>query len=359
MVVVSAEEPADGKTELVNNTVMAMYTDIGEDNARKLQQIMYMHLSRCVIEKKTTEVGFYQRDVTAEVISRFLIEKKLMGGSDRTVHYYKSVLDKVFDEIGKSPMDVDTDDLRVWLAKRQFKDKVSAVTADNERRVISSLFTWMSQQEIRTHNPTLRIDSIKARKEKKKAFTELEVEKMRDYLKNRSDKEKLIFELLLSTWARVSEIAQIRLDEIKGNDILVHGKGDKDRNVYMNARTVVAMKNYLESRGKDDSPYLFPRNQHWHKKKNGGWESSSQGMIGDGHMDLASIEGVVRNIGRATGVHAHPHKFRRTGATMALRRGMPLEQVSRILGHENLDTTKIYLDLDDEDIKKAHKKYSM
>ena len=157
-----------------------------------------------------------------------------------------------------------------------------------------------------------------------------------------------MIELLLSTSCRVSEVAQILIEEIDGERILVHGKGEKDRYVYLNAKAQLMLERYMSER-KDKSPYLFPRcRDGWRNPKN----------IEEGHIDMATIEQMTRKIAKRAGVErANPHKFRRTCATMALRRGMPIEQVSKMLGHEQVSTTQIYLDLTEDELALAHKKY--
>ena len=176
-----------------------------------------------------------------------------------------------------------------------------------------------------------------------------------------------MIEVLLSTWARVSEVAQIRIDDIHDNHLVVHGKGDKDREVYLNAKAILAVTNYIAER-KDSNPYLFPRAKYagdtrkmWGSTKRREeclWYKNADLVDETRHMEKSSIEGIVRDIGRRAGVpNTHPHRFRRTGATMALRNGMPLIQVSKLLGHENIGTTQIYLDVSDEELMQAHQRY--
>ena len=168
----------------------------------------------------------------------------------------------------------------------------------------------------------------------------------------------------MSTWCRVSELAQIRLDEINGDEVLLHGKGRKDRTAYLNAKAMFALTNYLQER-KDNNPYLFPRmaplTEVSHKgvsqKDYSKFYINPDNLIKDKHMEASTVEHRIRLLGRKLGIVAHPHKFRRTGATMALRAGMPIEQVSKILGHEDLKTTQIYLDIKEVDIKTSHERY--
>lgn len=178
------------------------------------------------------------------------------------------------------------------------------------------------------------------------------------------EKEKLIIELLLSTGCRVSELVNIKVADIDGTRILVHGKGEKDRYVYLNARAELITDTYMSCR-KDGNPYLLPRVKNMGKIDRRGmpqraykdfWKDSAN--IEEGHIDKSTVEGITRAIAKRAGVErVNPHKFRRTCATLALRRGMPIEQVSKMLGHEQLSTTQIYLDLSEDELEQAHKKY--
>ena len=176
-----------------------------------------------------------------------------------------------------------------------------------------------------------------------------------------------MIEVLLSTWARVTEVAQIRIDEIKGDHLIVHGKGDKEREVYLNAKAILALRNYMAERS-DENPYLFAKARYAGdvkemSKGNRGkslaeWYKNPLLVDQSEHIGTGTVEGIVRAIGRRAGVtDTHPHRFRRTGATAALRNGMPMIQVSKLLGHESIGTTQIYLDISDEELAQAHKKY--
>ena len=197
-------------------------------------------------------------------------------------------------------------------------------------------------------NPIAKIDCIKTERCQKEALAEEEIEKLRfaaaKGFKTRqkydfAERNVLIVELLLSTGVRVSELVKIKLNEIRDKRILVHGKGRKDRYVYMSVKAQFALERYLPKRKDLESPYLFPGDEN-------------------GHIGKCTVSSITRKIARTAGVErANPHKFRRTCATMALRRGMPIEQVSKMLGHEQISTTQIYLDLSEEDLAYAHSKY--
>jgi site-specific recombinase XerD len=229
---------------------------------------------------------------------------------------------------------------------------------------LSAFYGWLQKEEILLKNPMTKVDPIKATKKKKKAFEQMDLEKIRD--KCRTKRETAIIEVLISTWARVSEITLIRIDDIHDNRLTVHGKGDKDREVYLNPRAALAVTNYLAERG-DKNPYLFPKAKYagdvaqLHKiarDERCEWYKDPELVDEKEHTDKGTIESIVRSIGKKAGVpNTHPHRFRRTGATMALRAGMPLIQVSKLLGHENVGTTQIYLDISDEELEQAHKRY--
>lgn len=351
------------KNNLINKIVISMWDEIGEQVAKRLQATLYFNLSGYELTRISTELAVYDPDSTMDYLKGFLIAKKIKGCTDRTIRFYGTSLKRIFDVIGKTPMDIQPDDIRVYIANRQINDNVSLTTINNEIRNLSSFYEWMQKEEIRTKNPMNKIDQIKVYKKQKEAFTDMEIEKMRGKIQD--NRTRAIFELLLSTWCRVSEIAQIKLSEIDGDRILIHGKGKKDRYAYMNAKALFAVKEYLAER-KDMNPYLFPKMipfidaARTHKSKQRDmkyWYRNPELIEENNHIDKGTIESIIRKLGRSVDVTAHPHKFRRTGATFALRTGMPIEQVSKILGHANLSVTQIYLDLHEEDIRNAHERY--
>lgn len=345
----------DEKTEITNQIVMKLYPEIGHEIAKKLEAVIYISLANYDITKRTTEISLYQGDITVDLLKRFLVAKKLKNCSDRTLKYYKTEIEKAFYKIGKTPLDVTVDDIRMHFLKRQLEDKVSATTINNEHRALSSFFAWMAVEDIRKANPMLKIDGLKEKKQKKEAFTEYELELMRSNIKDK--KSRAIFEVLVSTWARVSEVVNIRIDEISEDEVIIHGKGNKDRYVFLTPKAQIAIKDYLEQRN-DDNPYLFPRRKEMQcGMPSKTWWMDKRFVDEERHADVGTVELVVRNLGKKNGIKAHPHKFRRTGATMALKKGMPLMTVSKTLGHESIETTQIYLDIDNTDLKEAHAKY--
>lgn len=313
------------------------------------------------IMTRTTEIALLSEDRNQYLFNKFLAAKLVAGCTDRTLNYYRKELIFIFDRINKTADNVTTDDIRLYLAFRQKKDGISKVTTNNELRVLSSFYSFLQDEGIINRNPCAKIDKIRYPKTKKHAFTEIEIEKLRDCL--RDNREKAIFEVLLSTWCRVSELVQMKIEDMDGNKILVHGKGEKDRTVYLNARAYLAVERYLAERT-DKNPYIFAGSYCWGDKtpqkgvKNE-WYKNAELVAPDTHLEKGSVEQMIRRLKKRAGITSdcHPHKFRRTGATMALRKGMSIEQVSKMLGHENIDTTQIYLDLNESDLEMNHKKY--
>lgn len=317
------------------------------------------------VQDRSTEVAILSEDRNEYLFKKFLTAKIVKGCTGRTIDFYKKTLIFVFERIHKTADEVTTDDIRYYLAIRQKRDGISKTTANNELRILGSFYQYLQQEEIILKNPVLKIEKIKERKKKKSAFTELEVEKIRDAAKNY--REKAIVDVLLSTGCRVSELVAIKISDIDGDRLIVRGKGEKDRIVYLNAKAVISVEKYLSERN-DKNPYIFcggiragdkKRMYRYQNSKNGEWYKDTALVSEHDHVDKGTVEQMMRKLKKRSGIESscYPHKFRRTCATMALRRGMPIEQVSKMLGHESIETTQIYLDLSEEDLAQAHKKY--
>lgn len=331
-------------------------------DSKAVENSLYIIMQDYNIERKSTEIAKYEPDSNEALVKKFLVVKKIKGLTERTLKQYGMEIPKALERIGKNATDITTDDLRVWMALR-VRDKVSKTTCLNEQRCMSTFMAWLYQEGVITKNPMAAIDTIKQQKTKKEAFKDYEIVKMRDALE--TTKDKCIFEMLLSTGCRVSELVGIRIDEINDdNSILVHGKGEKDRYVYLNPAAVFAIEKYMADRN-DSSIWLFPRMKGIATQERRGipisklkdWYKKREFVDETAHADAGTIEHRIRTIGKAVGVKAYPHKFRRTCATNALKAGMPLIMVSKMLGHENVNTTQIYLDVNDDEVKSNHQKY--
>lgn len=352
------------KERLRDELIAKMIPYIENEKSEEVKMIITATLQNYEIRKAETGITVYQGDINDEILKRFLMAKIARGLSNRTVQYYKTSIKFTLLKIGKRYDEVTPEDIRVYLALRVRQDGVSKTTANNERRNLSAFYGWLQTEELLLKNPMAKVEVLKETKKKKTAFTKMDVEKIRNACRN--TKEEALVETLISTWARISEVVQIRIDEIKDGQIIVHGKGDKERTVYLNPKAQLAIERYLKERH-DNNPYLFPRAKYAgdvkemskgvRRKMQGEWYKKPE-LVGEGHMDMSTAEGQIRRIGRTAEVeNAHPHRFRRTGATMALRNGMPLTTVSRLLGHANIGTTQIYLDISDAELEAAHDRY--
>lgn len=328
----------DEREQLV--TEICMYLKSKNIDISEIKNELYIVVNNYSIHKETTEISIYEGDINENLINRFLASKTIQGCTKRTIRHYQIELKNFSDFINKPLTQASADDVRYMSAKRLTVDKVSKTTVGNTQRVLSSFYAWMTKEEIIEKNIMLKVEMMKKEKKKKKAFTEEDIEKIRDGCEN--DRDRCLIEVLLSTWCRVTEVSNMKISDIKKDgSMVVFGKGEKERTVYLNAKARYQIDKYLASRD-DKEEWLFVSLDKPHEK-----------------MKQSGIEIVTRKIGKMQGVDdCHPHRFRRTGATFALRNGMPIEDVSRILGHEDLSTTQIYLDIDDRSVRASHEKYS-
>lgn len=335
------------KEDILNEIeITARAVGIDDEKARTLSAKIAMILKGYVIAEGTTELVVREADEDVVMVRKFLMSKKIKGCTDRTIDFYTKELRQALPKLSKPLKEITVDDIRWFVADKEFNGKCSRVTCSNTLRVLSSLFQFLSNEGYIQGNPVMKFGIYKVPKQKKEAFTEYEIESMRENIK--TPKDKAIFEMLLSTGCRVSELCQIKKSEINGNEILVHGKGQKDRIVRMNVKAMKALESYMQSKCEEsrNSVWLFPKKETKHRC-----------LCPEEHMDKGTVETRIRELGRELNITAYPHKFRRTCATFALRRGMDLMYVSKMLGHDNVQTTQIYLDLDEETMREQHKKF--
>ena len=348
------------REELLQKIVFILQAqEIDSQTMNNVQNELTILLNDYEVTGRETALAIRNEDKNEWYLKKFLIAKTVTGRTDRTIDYYKKTLVSILREINKTVDEITSDDIRYYLAIRQKRDNITKTTANNELRCLRTFYSYLIAEELITKNPCLKIEQIKANKTQKKAFTEIEVEQIRG--KCSCARETAIVEILLSTGCRVTELVLMRRDDIKEDKLVVHGKGQKDRTVYLNAKAQIALQAYMSER-KDSNPYLFPKGicatETHIKGKPALWYTNPLYVQADGHTDKSTIEQIMRRLGKRAGVEkCHPHRFRRTCATFALRRGMPIEQVSKMLGHENVATTMIYLDLSEEELQQAHKKY--
>lgn len=274
------------------------------------------------------------------LLQLFITAKQVEGCSSKTIRYYQRTIENLFNAIKESVTQLTTDDLRSYLANYQSEKDCSKANLDNIRRILSSFFAWLEQEEYIIKNPIRRIKKIKTEQNVKETYTDEHLEIMRDNCENLRD--LAIIDLLASTGMRVGELVQLNRSDIdfENRECVVFGKGKKERPVYFDARTKIHLRNYLNDR-KDSHPALFVT------------------LVGKAQrLGIAGVEIRLRKLGDKLGIQkVHPHKFRRTLATKAIDKGMPIEQVQKLLGHSKIDTTLAYAMVNQNNVKHSHQKF--
>ena len=274
-----------------------------------------------------------------DYLQEFLDVKALEGCSKATIENYKFNLNKFLLGVGKDPAEIATQDIRKYLADYKRERGVSNTTLDNMRRVFQSFFTWMHREGYIIKDPCAAVNKIRADKIIKNPYSDEEMELMREAAKNL--REKAIIEVLYSTGMRIGELEKLNKDDIDfvNGKAIVFGKGAKEREVYFNVKAQLALKKYLENRN-DTNEALFVGLQSPYNR-----------------LKVSTYEKILRELGGRCGVHCHPHRFRRTCATILLNKGMPIQEVSKVLGHAKLETTLIYCEINQQSVAANHKKY--
>lgn len=297
-------------------------------------------LNQVLADVEITEATESPIESNQDLVAAFLAAKRIEGCSDKSLRYYEKTITAALDTIGKNVKHVTTDDLRSYLTDYQAKKQSSKVTMDNIRRILSSFFSWLEDEDYIIKSPVRRIHKVKTSKTIKETYTDENLELMRDNCAELRD--LAMIDMLASTGMRVGEMVLLNRDDIDfvERECVVFGKGDKERMVYFDARTKLHLQQYLDSRT-DDNPALFVSLRSPHKR-----------------LTIGGIEVRLRELGKRLGIHkVHPHKFRRTLATMAIDKGMPIEQLQRLLGHQRIDTTLQYAMVKQSNVKLAHRKY--
>ena len=275
-----------------------------------------------------------------ELLQKFLDAKRIEGCSEKTLAYYQKTINRMLTKVGKEVTHIMTEDLRFYLTDYQKSNNLSRVTIDNVRRILSSFFSWLEDEEYLIKSPIRRIHKVKTTSSIKETYSDEELEKMRDSCGEKRD--LALIDMLASTGMRVGELVLLNQSDIDFNEreCKVLGKGNKERIVYFDARTKIHLQEYLDSRS-DDCDALFVSLKAPHSR-----------------LTIGGVESRVREIGKKLNIEkVHPHKFRRTLATKAIDKGMPIEQLQQLLGHKRIDTTLQYAMVKQSNVKRAHKKY--
>lgn len=299
---------------------------------KKLQEVLLKHLT----ENEATQ----QEIDNAEYVKLFLDAKKIEGCSDRTLKYYRVTVEHMLRQILSPIRKITTEEIRAYLVDYQKINNCSKVTVDNIRRNISSFFSWLEEEDYILKSPMKRIHKIKTKTVVKNTISDEDIEKLRDHCSNIRD--LAMIDLLYSTGMRVGELVNLNIDNVdmEQRECIVYGKGDKERKVYFDAKAKIHLQNYLNSRF-DTNPALFVTLDAPHER-----------------LKISGVEIRIRELGRKLGLERiHPHKFRRTMATRAIDKGMPIEQVQKILGHSQIDTTMQYAIVNQTNVKISHQKF--
>lgn len=327
-------------TEDILNDIVSGIKDVLSDEQLKLVNSSIKDvLAKYEINKKASNEERREKENT-ELLETFLSAKKIEGCSDKTIHYYQSSIVKLLKGLSKCIKEICTNDIRRYLAEIQERNGLSKVTIDNLRRIFSSFFSWLEDEDYIAKSPVRRIHKVRTDTLVKEVLSDENIENLRDSCKESRD--LAMIDLLLSTGVRVGELVKINRADIdfQERQCKVFGKGNKEREVYFNARTKIHLQRYLESRT-DDNPALFVTLSKPHTR-----------------LTISGVEVRLRKMGKVVHIDkVHPHKFRRTLATMAIDRGMPIEQVQKLLGHVRIDTTLHYAMVNQQNVKIAHRKF--
>lgn len=324
------------KEQIINEIQCKMLGCLNNEQMLQLRKVLQSTLERVVINGDET----VQENENLDAVEIFISAKRIEGCSEKTLTYYRNTIESVLKATGKVAQQITTEDLRGFLIRYQTERRTSKVTMDNIRRILSSFFSWLEDEDFILKSPVRRIHKVKTAKLVKETYSDEALEFMRDNCSTLRD--LAIIDLLASSGIRVGELVNLNRNDINFNEreCVVFGKGNKERLIYFDARTKIHLNAYLESRT-DNNPALFVSLIAPHERL----------MIG-------GIERRLRELGRKLSIpRVHPHKFRRTLATTAIDKGMPIEQVQQLLGHQKIDTTLHYAMVKQHNVKLAHRKY--
>lgn len=309
---------------------MSEYLSVSQ--MKKLQEVMLKAFSEKTETKKNIP--------NEEYLIMFLDAKAIEGCSCRTIQYYRVTIERMLRSVIEPVRKITTEDMRTYLSDYQKINDCSKVTVDNVRRNLSSFFSWLEEENYILKSPMRRIHKIKTNQQVKEVISDEDIERLRDQCSCLRD--LAIIDLLYSTGIRVGELVNLNVNDVdfEARECIVFGKGGKERRVYFDAKAKLHLKNYLNCRD-DNNPALF--------------------VTLDAPYDRLKISGVeirLRQLGRYVNIsRVHPHKFRRTMATRAIDKGMPIEQVQKILGHSQIDTTMQYAMVNQANVKSSHQRY--
>lgn len=326
--------------EFVNDVLRDMLAYLDNGQAEQLRRVLRHNLSGYEIQRRTDSTTEDASAENAQLTGAFLSAKRIEGCSEKSLSYYRKTIETMSEKIGKGITHITTNDLRSYLTDYQTERKSSKVTIDNIRRILSSFFSWLEDEDYILKSPVRRIHKVKTAVTIKETYTDEALETMRDHCDSLRD--LALIDMLASTGMRVGELVLLNRDDInfEERECVVFGKGSKERMVYFDARTKIHLQNYLAQRA-DSNNALFVSLKAPYER-----------------LQIGGVESRLRELGKRLSLpRVHPHKFRRTLATMAIDKGMPVEQLQRLLGHQRIDTTMQYAMVKQSNVKIAHRKY--
>lgn len=328
------------KTQLTQEICNKMIPHLTSEQLAILENSLLEVFTSHQIPEDSNSLSPKDQHQNSTLINLFIAAKKIEGCSENTLKYYSNTLNKMIASVQKNICKIETNDLRLYLSNYQNSHNSSKTTLDNIRRIMSSFFAWLEDEDYILKSPVRRIHKVKTTKVVKETLSDEHLERLRDECS--CSRDLAIIDLLISTGIRVGELVKLNRNDINftERECIVLGKGDKERFVYFDAKTKIHLRNYLDSRI-DNNPALFVSHYApWNR------------------LSIAGVERFLSNLGRKSKVrHVHPHKFRRTMATMAIEKGMPIEQVQKLLGHAKIDTTLHYAIVNQSNVKISHRRF--
>ena len=324
------------KEKVIKEIEQKMASILNNEQKEKLKEVLLYTFYNIEVTSIKDELV----EDTTDYAKMFIAAKRIEGCSERTLNYYETTIKTMVDKLSKKVNSIETEDLRNYLSEYQAKNNCSKVTIDNVRRILSSFFAWLEDEDYIMKSPVRRIHKVKATQTVKETYTDEELEEMRDACVEMRDLAMVDF--LASTGVRVGELVNLdRVDiDMQERSCVVLGKGGKEREVYFDARTKIHLQNYLNSRI-DNNPALFVSLLRPYDR-----------------LKISGVEIRLRELGKKINIKKiHPHKFRRTMATKAIDKGMPIEQVQVLLGHRKIDTTLQYAMVNQNNVRNSHKRF--
>lgn len=319
--------------KLIKNVIVAMQDSLTDEQLQKLENVLAINLHGMEVREECTQLVTSERH-WERILKLYIASKRLENCAESTLLAYNRCITLLFQGINKKIHEITTNDLRYYLAIYQEQRKISLAYLETLRHNISGFFSWATDEGYINRNPARRLKRVKVPQKIKKPYTAEEREHLKDVAK--TERDVAIMELLYSTAGRIGEVVALNRDDVDfvNREIIIYGqKGKKERKVYLTEGCVYHLKKYLESRD-DNNPALFVRGRKPYNR-----------------LGRQAIQDMLRKLGAEAGVHAHPHKFRRTLLTDAGARGVPLQEIQAYAGHAKSDTTMLYVSVKQESVK--------